>query len=75
MIMEPIITQRDLDGLGMFNPLAYGDRLTLKGEVWQVGQGGGGWVLHRPGKRSEVHPLIHDISGMADFIEVILSER
>ncbi len=58
----------------MFNPLFQGDHLELDGphgaEVWTVKAGGYGWQL-RAVADNRLHPHIHDIQGMSDFIAAI----
>ena len=60
----------------MFNPFCLDDAIELDGpngsEVWRVKQGGYGWQL-RAVSDSRLHPTIHDIFGMADFIQAILT--
>lgn len=67
---------RDLASVSMFNPFNVGDSVELDcstgGLLWVVGKGGYGWKLHAPTNINWIHPTIHDIEGMADFIGAIL---
>ena len=66
---------RQAGEISMFNPLREGDGIELesrKWQLWQVGCNSYGWKLHKPGKPREIHPTIHDIRGMDDFIGAIL---
>ena len=71
---DPIMC-RDLAAISMFNPLYALDYVELDGpnggEVWIVRIGGYGWQL-RAVSDNRLHPTIHDIQGMSDFISAIL---
>ena len=67
--------KRCVSTLSMMNPLKCGDEIELDceqgGEAWIVKQGGYGWQL-RSAHDNRLHPRIHDIQEMADFIQSIL---
>jgi hypothetical protein len=60
----------------MFWPLSYDDTIDLEGveggNLWQVNRSSAGWYLHRADDRSIIHPAIHSIDGMSEFIGAIL---
>lgn len=63
---------RQASELSMFRPLNHGDTIKLSdGKIWQVGQGGYGWLLHEPGARLKTHSTIKDIFAMSDLITAI----
>jgi hypothetical protein len=65
---------RDIAALSLFNPLGNGDAIELDGptggELWLVKRSAYGWYLQRDG--GHIHPTIHSIDGMAEFIGAIL---
>lgn len=74
--MKPKVeTIRDLRAISLLNPLCIGDAVELDGptgsNLWLVGRGAYGWYLHSEHSRLEVHPTIHDIDGMAEFLSAI----
>ena len=55
----------------MFHPLSQGDIIGVGGEQWVVSRSAYGWYLHSPAAGIAVHPSIHSIDGMMDFITAI----
>ena len=67
---------RDINCVSLFHPFCFDDKIELDGpngsEVWVVKNMGCGWQL-RALADTRLHPTIHDIFGMDDFIAAILT--
>jgi hypothetical protein len=66
--------ERTIESLSLLNPLNYDDTIVLDGpegsEVWAVKRSNSGWMLKN--EKGNVHPTIHDLDSMAEFIGAIL---
>jgi hypothetical protein len=66
--------ERTIESISLPNPLSHDDTIVLDGpagsEVWTVKRSNYGWALKN--EKGNVHPTIHDLDGMAEFIGAIL---